>query len=255
MSVLAHRPAALLTDVDGTLSRIVPRPEDATVDPAIARSLAKLARQLDLVGVITAREEAIARRMVGAEGITYVGNYGLTYGAAALSREAVATARRLIEPKLADLPCVTLEDKTVAFALHYRNCDEPNGVRRKLLDLVKPIAAETGVRILEGKKVIEVVPAGLPDKASAFSHLIDAAGTRGVVYLGDDVSDVAVFAEIGRRRAAGDFDGAGIAVIDAETDPSVRKAADLTLGSVEEVAGLLAALAGRLGQTRGHDHA
>jgi trehalose-phosphatase len=99
--------------------------------------------------------------MVGAAGVTYIGNYGLAPGTARLDRETVVKARRLIEPELASLPCVTLEDKSVAFALHYRNCDDGDAVRRKLLGLSASVAAETGVRVVEGKKVVELTAADL----------------------------------------------------------------------------------------------
>jgi trehalose 6-phosphate phosphatase len=241
------RPSALITDIDGTISRIVPRPEDAIVDPAIRAALEALARKLDLVAVITARDEATARRLVGAAGITYVGNYGLTQGSAPVDTEAIALARSLAATALEPIDCVTIEDKGVAFALHYRNCDDPDLVRARLLELVTPLAEGAGARVLEGKKVVELVPRDLPDKRNAFLKLVEANGIRGVVYLGDDLSDIVVFEEIASQTERGGIGGLGIAVVDAETDPSVRASAGLALDGVGEVVRLFEGLAARLG--------
>jgi trehalose 6-phosphate phosphatase len=250
LDVLRRRPSALITDVDGTLSAIASRPEDATVAPAIASALDTLAARLELVAVITAREEATARRMVGARKVVYVGNYGLTPDAQ-VDGSGLTRVRPLIEGALADLPCVTLEDKGVGFALHYRNCAEPHVVRRRLLEVAGQAAAEADARILEGKMVVELAPRSLPDKRSAFLRLMAEAGSRGVVYLGDDLSDVVVFREVAAGRAAGRWDGVAIAVVDAETDPVVREAADFEIGGVGAVERLLTALASGPGEGGG----
>src|SRR3990172_12154603 len=75
--VLAAAPAALISDVDGTISRIVSRPEAAVVSAGVQASLRCLAHELALVAVITARGEAAARRMGGGEELAYVGNHAL----------------------------------------------------------------------------------------------------------------------------------------------------------------------------------
>ena len=108
--------------------------------------------------------------------------------------------------------------------------------------LVEPIVREAGARLVEGKQVIEVVPAALPGKDSAVANLTRERGLRGVVYLGDDVSDVAVFREIGRRREA-EAPGLAIAVVDQETRDEVRGGADATLAGVDAVEAFLTALA------------
>jgi len=251
LAALTRRPGAIITDIDGTISRIVARPEDATVSSTAKAALDALSRSVDLVAVITARDEATARRMVGAAGVTYVGNYGLDSGASVAGVDGVSQARSAVGPLLKGLPCVTVEDKGVAFSLHYRNCDDPGAVRLRLLDIAGPIAAAAGARILEGKRVIEVVPGRLPDKRSAFSKLVDAQGIRGLIYFGDDLSDVLVFEEIARRRSKGLLEGLGIAVVDVETDTSVREAADTAVDGVGGVERLLTDLASGLLESEG----
>jgi len=241
--VLAAAPAALITDIDGTISRIVARPDAAVVSESARASLGALAQRLALVAVITAREERVARRMIGVDELVYVGNYALDGASAAhIGERPLADAEAAVRPLLRDLPCVTLEEKGVAFSLHYRNCHE-EGVRERLLALVAPLAEAADARILEGKQVIELVPRALPDKGMAVSRLLERNSIRGAVYLGDDLSDIAVFREIARRRERDGQPGLALAVVDAETDASVVDAADLTLTGVDEAEELLALLA------------
>lgn len=247
VSVLSSRPSALITDIDGTLSPIVNRPEDAVVGASAREGLRALAERLHLVAVVTGRSEDEARRMVAVEGLTYVGHYSLDGAAAARMRPgelapAKAAARALLGP----YPCVQFEDKGVSFSLHYRNCAD-EGVRDELLALMRPLAERWGARLMEGKQVIEIVPRDLPDKSTAVGRLLEERGIKGVVYLGDDLSDIAVFRELARRREAGGVSALCVAVVDAETDELVKQAADERLDGVGEVEELLACLCRTLG--------
>ena len=242
MQVLVTTPSALITDIDGTISPIVARPEDARVSPLAKAALEVLTHKLALVGVVTAREEAVARRMVGIDGLTYVGNYALAATALNEASPQIERAKALAQAEIVAMPCVTLEDKGITFALHYRNCEDAD-LRERLLSLVQPIAAACGLKVLEGKQVVELAPRELPDKGTAIARLAEERGIRGLVYLGDDLSDVAVFREIARRRREDGLPGVGIAVIDAETDAAVSEAADMHLARVAEVEALLSAIA------------
>jgi trehalose 6-phosphate phosphatase len=244
VGVLKSRPAALITDIDGTISRIVTRPEDALVSERARQALLRLAEEIDLVAVVTAREVEVARRLVGLDGLTYVGNYGLQ--GVTIEGADLASVRDLARDLTRLFPCVTFEEKGVSFALHYRNCEDPEVKRLALLGALTPATSAAGGRLLEGKMVLEVVPGGLPDKATAVTRLVTEQGASGVVYLGDDLSDVVVFNEIANRRTKG-LPGIAIAVIDGETDASVAASADLKLNGVSEVEELLERLDGELG--------
>ena len=246
LDVLASRPAAFVTDIDGTLSRIVPRPQDAAVSDVARSALGRLVGRIDLVAVVTGRENDVARRMVGVEGITYVGSYALTDGALPDGAgEAIARAREAIEPYLARLPGVTLEGKDISFALHYRNSPDPWAMRARLLALLEPIAASADARLLEGKMVVEVAPISLPDKGTAFAALLRDEGISGAVFAGDDLADTAIFREIRRRRLDG-LPGLAIGVVDAETPPAVFETTDEHLHGVDDVEVFVTALAERL---------
>jgi trehalose 6-phosphate phosphatase len=240
LSVLASRPSALITDVDGTISAIVPRPQDAVVEEGVRRSLRSLRRQLDLVAVVTARQESVARAMVGVPELTYVGNYALDAGVA-VDVSPLEPVLSAVRPFLDSFPCLTLERKGIAFALHYRNCSQ-EGVRESLLEVLGPAAEQAGARLQEGKQVIEVLPPNLPHKGTAIARLLRKRKIHGVVYLGDDLGDVPVFQEIARRRAIESLPGLSIAVTDAETPAAVSEAADLQVTGVAGVQDLLESL-------------
>jgi trehalose-phosphatase len=134
----------------------------------------------------------------------------------------------------------------VTFAIHYRNCAEA-GLRQHLLSRFAPLALAANARIFEGKQVLELAPAGLPDKGDAVSRLLDEQEVEGLVYLGDDLSDLSVFSLVARRKALGRA-CLGIAVIDSETDPEISAAGDMALAGVDAVEEFLDDLACRLAQ-------
>ena len=99
------------------------------------------------------------------------------------------------------------------------------------MSFLQPIARAAGAHLVEGKKVIEMMPAMAPDKGAALGRIASERGLRGIVYLGDDLSDIAAFREIAGRRENG-LPGLCIAVRDSETRPEVSEAADLVLEGV-----------------------
>ncbi|MEE8384918.1 MAG: trehalose-phosphatase, partial [Dehalococcoidia bacterium] len=78
LPVIRRRPLGLLSDIDGTLSPIVPRPEDATVPEAIRAPLRALVAKGVKVAFITGRSLEMARRMVGLDDAAYAADHGLT---------------------------------------------------------------------------------------------------------------------------------------------------------------------------------
>lgn len=245
--VLQGRPAALITDVDGTISRIAPTPEEAFVGEPARSALRAILPHLALTAVITGRPAAVAESMVAVDGLTYVGSYALEgAAAAAIDPERLRGARIEVAALLSPLPCVRLEEKEVSFALHYRECDDRRAARSFLLDIAAPIAGRSDAKIVEGKQVLEVVPAALPDKGTALRHLLEEHDIRGVVYFGDDIGDVAAFRELRSLRETRGLEALIVAVVDAETDDSVIENADCTLNGVDEVEETLATLAANL---------
>lgn len=71
------------------------------------------------------------------------------------------------------------------------------------------------------------------------------------MYLGDDITDVDAFVAIRELRDSGAVSAVAVAVLSAETHPSVSSMADVTVSGVEGCIELLATVAAELGA----DHA
>jgi trehalose 6-phosphate phosphatase len=244
LTVLRERPSGLISDIDGTLSRIAERPDEAYVSDRARSALTRLRNRLDLVGVITARPKDVAQQMVRVEGLEYIGSYALRTGPSDEGANLTA-AREIVPSILMRFPGVNFEEKGISFALHYRGCEEPERVRAGLLELIYPATKTAGGKILEGKRVLEIVPASLPDKGTAFSILMLEHGITGAIFMGDDHSDIAVFQEIHRRRQQG-LPGLGVGVVDEETEGALFATADQTLAGVDAVEEFLERLAGAM---------
>ncbi|HEY6835252.1 MAG TPA: trehalose-phosphatase, partial [Gaiellaceae bacterium] len=105
--------AAILLDVDGTLAPIVARPELADVPEPARAELRRLVARYALVACISGRTGADAHRLVGVDGIVYVGVHGLE-----LAPEADAWRAPLREFAAVDWPWI--EDKGLTVAYHWR---------------------------------------------------------------------------------------------------------------------------------------
>src|SRR5215216_4913063 len=68
--------AAILTDIDGTIAPIVLDPAEAAVPERTRELLRELAGRYALVGCLSGRRAADARRIVGLDELAYSGNHG-----------------------------------------------------------------------------------------------------------------------------------------------------------------------------------
>ena len=251
--LFAARPAGLLTDVDGTISRITRRTHEATVTPGARRSLTRLTTELDLVAVVTGRAVERALRMVGVEGAGYVGNHGLEWlqdGAVQVDPAAEA-ARPHLDAALAAVRAaiaerdLTVEDKRVSVAIHYRLAEHPQQVGAIMLGVLRPFVESGRLRLIEGGLVVNLLPALPIDKGAASRRLVEQHGLRSVAFFGDDVTDLDAFRALRSLREEGVADTLSIGVDSVEAPPAVREAADMMLEGVDEVERVLAALARR----------
>jgi trehalose 6-phosphate phosphatase len=153
----------------------------------------------------------------------------------------LAPVRALASVMAREVEGIEVEEKGVSLALHFRNTERPDEVRELLLGRLEALLPLVGGRLQEGKRVLEVVPRALPDKGTAFARLLGQTGLRGVVFMGDDLSDVAVFREIARQRTGG-IAGLSIGVVDDETPGPVALEADVTVRGVEGIEELLTGL-------------
>lgn len=250
--VLSRRPSGLLTDVDGTISPIVNRPEKAAVHPQIADLLRCLADRLDLVAAVSGRPADQLLGLVGVDGMVYVGNHGLEWwqeGRARVVPEAqpylpsiAATVQSLREGL--DLPGVLVEDKTVTGTVHYRLSEDPASARATILHAIAQCPLARNLRVAEGRMVVNLFPPVRADKGTAVERLVQSRGLRGAIYLGDDLTDLDAFRALHSLRRSGVCHALLVAVASSEAPPDLIKEADYQLEGVESVATFLEQLVG-----------
>ena len=245
---LAHQPAGLLTDLDGTLAPIVSDPRAVGLAGGASDALARLARRLAVVGIVTGRAAADARRIAGVPELLVIGNHGLEWldPGATQPRLAVDLPRTagLLRAALASLPAepgLALDEKGLSATIHYRSASRPPRARSRILAALAELPP--GLELREGRLSIELRPAGAGDKGSALREVVERYRLRGAVVVGDDVTDLDMFRAAAELRAEGRLAAAIVAVGGGgEVPAAVTDAADLLVASPAELVALLAAI-------------
>ena len=245
--VLSRGPAALITDVDGTISRIVEDPDSAEVEPAVVDILEELHSHLALVALLSGRSISQLRRMVRSGDLVYVGNHGLewsqagrTYLAAEVEgwQGLVTAALRQLRRELT-IPGVIVEDKGISGAVHYRRCSDPARARSVILAAAARAARVHGFEVSEGRKVVNIVPPVAVNKGTAVERLVRDHGLRGVVYLGDDMTDLDAFRSLRKMARGGRCRVFLVGVFGPASPDDLQLEADLVLPTVAEAVNFL----------------
>ena len=252
LPLIREAPFGLVTDLDGTISPLFRTPAEATVSPACRRHLEAIAARAALVAVVSGRTTEEVRRIVGLEGIVYVGLHGFSLAMPPIwSEAAVATYTVLARSILDDLrrnialPGIVFEDKGPLIALHYRQAADPAAARQAILGAMGAAPMAGRFARHEGKMFVELrPPVPSVNKGAAVRHLATERALRSVLYLGDDVTDIDAFRAL---REASAFRGASIVAASEETPTEVLAAADYRVDGVDGVEWLLGEVAAALG--------
>ena len=261
LSAAAGAPAAaaLLCDIDGTISPIAPTPAEAHVPDAFRELLTALVGRIGLVAFVTGRALEDGRRMIPLDGAAYIGTHGLETMAADGSRwvepqaeRYVAGIREVAEAAARDLDCealgVVIEDKRTVLAIHYRLAEDAAATRHQILARVIEPARERGLAIATGHFAFEVRPPLPFNKGTAVRRLLTAGDYFAAMGCGDDLTDITAFAAIrewgerdARRKAL------TVAAVTGETPQPVTDAADVLVRATPGVHEVLARFAAAVG--------
>jgi trehalose 6-phosphate phosphatase len=225
--------AAVLLDVDGTLAPIVERPEDAAIPEETRREVERLASRYALVALVSGRPAADARRIVGLEGVEYVGVHGLERHPGV--PKYTPQLERLIENVEWPWRVETKAGVTVAF--HYREVDD--GDASEPVARVLQAAEDLGLAAQKGRKVVEVRPPIDVDKGTAARDLLAERGLRRALYAGDDTTDLDAFRGLDE---AGLEVAVKVAVGSREMNPRLLTEADFVVDGPGELLYLLRTL-------------
>jgi trehalose 6-phosphate phosphatase len=202
------------------------------------------------VALVSGRAAHDARRLVAVENVWTIGNHGAELmhpngdvtvdPAIAPFVQPVARAAHALAPLLAPLTNVVLENKGLTLSVHYRAADP--AIVPRLREAVERVAAGHGLRVTEGKMVLELRPPVRVNKGTAVYRLARDLGAvaddAALLFAGDDVTDEDAFrllrAHVPRAVTVHVGDGVGTA-------------AEFTVASPNEVYELLQRIAS-LGQ-------
>lgn len=237
-------------DYDGTLTPIVEDYTQAFLAEDMRASLAALAERCT-VGIISGRDLANLKELVGLKSVLYAGSHGFDIEAPGRLSETLQkgkdflpdldAAETELNDALADIEGHAVERKRFAIAVHHRRVAEAD-VDAVEAAVDEVLANHDRLRKSRGKKVFQVQPRVDWNKGKAVFWLLERLGLdrRDEVlplYIGDDVTDEDAF-----RALAGW--GLGIAVGDEDR----RTAADYAVAAPDEVRHLLHLLTSAIGE-------
>lgn len=242
--LLQRFPFGLITDIDGTISPTVATPQQATVSPLCHQYLSILCHQLALVAAISGRPVVEVKDMLGIDGMVYIGNHGLerwAEGHPELLPEArdysgvVKAALEEIAPLLASIEGIIIQDKGITATIHYRLCPDTELAERQILVAVANSPRSRGLRVMQEKMAIDLLPPVEANKGTATLRLIQEYDLSGGVYLGDDITDIESFRAIRAASRDSDFQGLAIGVTSPEMPQELVTEVDFTLDGVGDV--------------------
>ncbi|MGW2216431.1 trehalose-phosphatase [Nonomuraea sp. NPDC001684] len=236
--------AVIGLDFDGTLSPIVPDPASAKIHPEAPAVLADLGAHVGAVAIVTGRPAATALELgpglADVPGLVVLGHYGFErweHGRVSAPPPPPGVPRVRAElPLLLDalgLHGVVIEDKGRAVAVHTRRALDPEGALAVLREPLAELAAKHGLVIEPGRMVLELRPPGM-DKGHALGLFLAERDARSVMFVGDDLGDLAAFDAV---RASG-LPGVTVCSGSAEVT-ALAERADIVVDGPDGVVALL----------------
>ncbi len=223
----------LFIDFDGTLARIRRNPRDVRIPSRTRGALQALSRLPGVhIVVVSGRPKPFLEKQLGrAERVTLVGEHGS--GFINLSqRLKLALVRKALLPLIHMYPGCLLEEKPSSLAFHYRRATP--SVQRKAIAGVYKVVRDYYIpleHVLRGRKVIEIMLAGMWGKQRGVQRLIKKYPRSLPLAIGDDATDEPMFDAVNAAK--------GISVrVGSRGTSSARYA----LKSVSDVRGFLSSL-------------
>jgi trehalose 6-phosphate phosphatase len=251
--------AVIGLDYDGTLAPIVADPAAARIHPEAPGVLAELAKQVGGIVIVTGRPPGTALALGASDsgpslgdvpGLVILGHYGLELWEA--GRITAPPPSRGLEQVRERLPIIVrgfagvlVEDKGQAVAVHTRTSADPEATLEALRGPIAELAAETGLVVEPGRLVLELRPAGM-DKGRALSRFLAERRARSVMFVGDDLGDLAAFDAV----VAAPIPGVRVCSGSAEVT-ALAERADIVVDGPAGVVDLLRTISRRLSGSRG----
>lgn len=213
------RDYALFLDIDGTLADFQDDPAAVTLPATLLELLSQLQQQTHgALALISGRSVEDLQRLIRGHTLCCLGLHGLTQNACCpggairpLPAAEIATLREQSLTFCQRHPGVTIEDKSLGLALHYRRSPHwQSAVQQFAQGYMRQCRGQSEFVVLQGKMVVEFRPAGA-DKGKAIARMLQHSPFRHRIplFIGDDVTDEAGFAVVNRVGGVSIKCGAG----------------------------------------------
>jgi trehalose 6-phosphate phosphatase len=240
--------AGLFMDFDGTLSEIVPRPQDARPLSEIPGLLSELARRFAVVAIVSGRS---AHELAGWFG-PHVEIWGL-HGAERAAGGKVELAE-VVRPFLGAIHsardeaiasferlrmdgCI-VEDKGAMLGLHFRDSPDPRRAEPEIARIAHDVADRYGLIVVPGRMVFEVRPPIELTKRDVVERRARELDLDAACFIGDDTVDLPAFDALDHLEAEG-ATCVRVAVRSAESPPALIERADVVIEGPRGVVGTL----------------
>lgn len=198
---LGNKKPSLFLDYDGTLTPIVPNPDDAILSEENKEIITKLSRNIP-VSIVSGRDRKDLTSKVMIETVYYAGSHGFDIkGPDNLEMQhesehevipSLDRAEKNLKEKLRHIPGANVERKKFAIAVHYRNVEEkdvPTVKDAVMEELDRHESLKKGL----GKKIMELKPNLDWHKGRALDWLLENLDWNPnqyyPVFIGDDITD------------------------------------------------------------------
>ena len=197
---------AVFADLDGTLAKIRPRPDDVGPDPHRDEILGGLAGKLGgALAIVSGRSLEDLDRILGGRVPAIAAVHGLVRRRAdrqlieAVSAPVSKAVLDALKAFQAQRPGLLIEDKGPSVALHFRAAPEAAAACEAL---ARRLAQEAGLVVQAGDMVVELRAPG-PTKGEAVEAFMQEPPFAGrtPIFIGDDLTDENGF--IGAERLGG----------------------------------------------------
>lgn len=205
---------AILLDIDGTLLEFAPTPAGVLVPSSLQHTLTTLWKWTGgALALVSGRSLDDIDRIFAPLELPAIGGHGAEIRPSISDHEILRRMVPLLDERVRrqllglSQRGVIIEDKGYSIALHYRLAPKLGPQLRKAVAAITAGFTTDEYEVLPGKCVIEVKSTGF-NKGSAVLELMELPPFRGrkPLFIGDDVTDEAVFAILR------DVDGIGFSV-------------------------------------------
>lgn len=205
---------AILLDIDGTLLDLAPTPAGVLVPSRLQATLTTLWKWTGGgLALISGRSLKDIDSIFAPLELPAVGGHGAeirpTVARGKVMRPKAPLLDERIRRQVLQLATrhVFIEDKGYSIAVHYRLAPELSGALHEAIASIVAGLPNGAYEVLPGKFVIEIKPIGF-NKGTAVLELMEVPPFKGrkPIFIGDDITDEAVFAILP------DIDGVGFSV-------------------------------------------